>query len=196
MYGPACAGKTHLLQAACREASRQGRSSAYVPLSIFARQGAAILEGLNDVKLLALDDCDRVLDDRRWQQSLFGLINAVRNRRRCLLMAGRKNPATMGLALRDLQSRLVWGGVYAVHTLCDQDKMKVLVRLAADAGYRLNDDAAQYLFNTCPRDLSSLIASLKKLIDSGEPRKHTITAAISRRVLKKTQGQTGLDPQA
>lgn len=186
LYGPASSGKTHLLQAACREASRQGRGSAYIPLSVFNQQGAGSLAGLDDTPFIAVDDCDAVLSDGTWQEQLFHLINGARARRHSLVMAGRENPVLMQLSLRDLQSRLVWGGVYAVQRLPDADKITVLTRVAAEAGYRLSGDAAHYILNTYPRDLSSLVVLVQRLVDSGQPRNHAITIPLVKRVLENS----------
>ena len=187
LHGPAASGKTHLLQAACRQASECGHSSAYLPLSTLAERGARRLQGLDRVAFIALDNCDAVLSDDSWQEALFALINMARDRRHCLLMAGHASPLTMRLALRDLQSRLVWGGVYAVNPLSDADKSVVLAERAATAGYHFSDEALSYLFKNCPRDLSSLIALLRKLLNSGYLRNRTITVPSLKRLLGDKQ---------
>ena len=185
LYAPPASGKTHLLQAACRQASEQGHSSVYVPLSVFRSQGPAILQGLDQIGFIAMDECDTVLSDRLWQEQIFALINAARARQHCVVMAGRSNPATMQLTLRDLQSRLVWGGVYAVQALSDTDKPAVLTRIAGQAGYKLSSEALRYLLHTYPRDLSSLLALLQRLLSSGQPRNRIITIPWVKRVLEK-----------
>ena len=187
LYGPAASGKTHLLQAACRQASECGHSGAYLPLSVLAEQGERRLQGLERVAFIALDDCDAVLSSDSWQETLFALINMARDRRHCLVMAGHANPLRMRLALRDLQSRLVWGGVYAVHPLSDAGKSVVLAERAATAGYHLSDEALSYLFANCRRDLSSLIALLRELLNSGYLRNRTITVPALKRVLGDSQ---------
>ena len=49
IWGAASTGKTHLLQAVC---DRAGDRSVYIPLSMFAPAGPAILEGLASRELV------------------------------------------------------------------------------------------------------------------------------------------------
>ena len=84
--GPVASGKTHLLQAACREAASAARRAMYVPLSEHALE-PAILAGLESVELLALDDIDRAAGDPAWERQLFVLLNELAARRGGLLLA-------------------------------------------------------------------------------------------------------------
>ena len=67
LAGPAGSGRTHLLQAACRAAQSAGLPAAYVPLAERATLAPALLEGLEDYALVALDDIDAVAGDTAWE---------------------------------------------------------------------------------------------------------------------------------
>ena len=60
LWGAPATGKTHLLQAVCE---RAGDRAVYVPLSLLADAGPAVLEGLARRELVCIDDLDSVLGD-------------------------------------------------------------------------------------------------------------------------------------
>src|SRR5512134_1096116 len=60
LAGPAGAGKTHLLQAACQQAADAGRTAAYLPLRHLPGLSPAVFEGLERMDIVCLDDVDAV----------------------------------------------------------------------------------------------------------------------------------------
>ena len=105
------AGKTHLLQAACREAERPRRRAMYVALAAVSPE---ILSDLEHVDLLVVDDFHTVAGDLTWEQPLFVVLNAypraVRAERSCCdgAAAAVVSPSGPGLARRrsrDLSGR-------------------------------------------------------------------------------------------
>ena len=58
--GPASAGKTHLLQAACSQAA-EARRAGYFPLAELAALGVGVLEGLPQLQCLCIDDLEAVV---------------------------------------------------------------------------------------------------------------------------------------
>ncbi|RPI63348.1 MAG: DnaA regulatory inactivator Hda, partial [Lysobacterales bacterium] len=84
LWGAAGAGKSHLLQAACRAAAEAGRRAMYVPLPAAS---PAILADLEHVDLLAVDDVHAVAGDLGWEQALFVILNAYLGRSGALLLA-------------------------------------------------------------------------------------------------------------
>ena len=59
LHGPAGSGKTHLLQAACRD----HRHGAYLPLDRLRSAGPALLDGFEAQALVAIDHADAVAGD-------------------------------------------------------------------------------------------------------------------------------------
>ncbi len=102
LWGVAGCGKTHLLQAACREASEAGRRAMYVSIP---SAEPAFLAGLEDIELLALDDVDGAAGDAEWERALFVVLNEFLQRRGGLVLAARASAAGAGFALHDVASR-------------------------------------------------------------------------------------------
>jgi DnaA family protein len=62
-----------------------------------------------------------------------------------------------------LSSRLLWGPIFQLKRLSDNDKIKALQTHAARRGMVLRDEAARYLLNHFPRNLKQLIGILDRL---------------------------------
>ncbi|HHJ81033.1 MAG TPA: DnaA regulatory inactivator Hda, partial [Candidatus Tenderia electrophaga] len=107
LWGTESAGKSHLLQAACHSLTAKGESSVYLPMSEAAQFAPEMLEGLEQISLVAIDDVDAIAGDRDWETALFNLYNRIRDTGAGrLLVAANKPLAEIGLLLPDLQSRL------------------------------------------------------------------------------------------
>jgi len=156
-------GKSHLLQAACQLASSQKLTASYLPLDQMPGVTTDILDGVEQLDLVALDGLDAVLGNDDWEQALFSLINLARTSSVCLLFAAEKNPAELDLKLPDLRSRLTWGPVFQLMPLTDDEKRSALQTRASARGLELPDNVANYLLEHYPRDLFVLYESLDKL---------------------------------
>lgn len=151
-------GKTHLLQAACYEAVRSGRTTAYLPLRDLLAFSATVLDDLEHLDLVCIDDVTVIAGHEGWERGLFALFNRVRQRAGTLLIAGESRPDQAGFLLPDLASRLGWGVTYALKPLADHDVIAVLACRARARGLQLPEETAQYLLRRFPRDLATLIA--------------------------------------
>ncbi|MDY6946874.1 MAG: DnaA regulatory inactivator Hda, partial [Pseudomonadota bacterium] len=56
LHGAIGTGKTHLLQAVCTLASREGRTAAYLPLPDVIDLGEEVLTGFGELAIVCLDD--------------------------------------------------------------------------------------------------------------------------------------------
>jgi DnaA family protein len=160
LWGPVGCGKTHLLQAACRAASVAGRRAMYVRLD---GAEAALLAGLENVDLLALDDVDRVAGDATWERALFVIVNEFLPPRGGLLLAATTSAAGCGFRLPDLASRAAGAVSYRLKPLEDGERALAL-RLHAEArGLELEPAAAEYLLKRVERGMPALAAWLDRL---------------------------------
>lgn len=162
LWGERGAGKTHLLEAACR-AVQEGRGvPCYVPL---ATPGLppAVLEHAERADLVCLDDVEAVAGSREWEAALFALVERVRGERGRLLATALGPPGAIGLRLPDLATRLAWGTVYQVRALDDAGKIAALRLRAKNRGIELPPEAARYILTRYPRDTVSLFALLERL---------------------------------
>lgn len=183
IHGATASGKTHLLQAACHAAHAAGLTAAYLPLAELAAAGPPILVDLESVALVCLDDLDRVLGQPEWERGVFNLINGARAEGHRLVMAAALGPAEWGVELPDLASRLQWGGVYRLQPLNDAQKLEALVLRARRRGFELSEEAARYLLNNCPRDLSSLLEVLDRLDEATLAQQRRVTIPFIKALL-------------
>lgn len=159
-WGPDGEGKSHLLQAACNQV---GSGSVFLPLG---EPGLVpeMLDGLEQMKLVAIDNLAAIAGDAAWETALFNLYNRLRDQGRGVLIVAAEQPlASVGLQLPDLQSRLAWGLVFQLIVLSDEQKISALQQRARGRGIELNDDVANYLLRHCRRDMAGLFELLDKL---------------------------------
>ncbi len=156
-------GKTHLLQAACRQAQESGLSAIYIPLAEAAQLAPTLLEDLEQTRLVCIDDVERIAGNAEWEAALFALVERLRASGAVLIAAGARPPRELGLKLPDLATRLGWGPVYALALLSDADKIETVRLRARRRGLDVPDDVARYILNRHPRDLDSLFALLDRL---------------------------------
>jgi DnaA family protein len=149
LWGETGSGKSHLLQAAMRQARAIGMSTQYA--------SAAVPDAAQAV---AVDDVESL--DEAGQIALFALYNHQRENGGLLLVSGTSAPAHLGLR-DDLRTRLGWGLVYQVQPLTDAEKSLALENHALARGFELPREVVQYLLRHGRRDLPSLLAVLDAL---------------------------------
>jgi len=160
LWGAPATGKTHLLQAVCE---RAGDRAVYVPLSLLADAGPAVLEGLARRELVCIDDLDAVLGDEAWEIALFDLCNQLTDGGGQLAVAASAAPRESTIVLADLASRLSRLAVFRVQPLDDEQRIAALKLRATHRGLDLPDESARYLIKRSRRDMASLYELLDKL---------------------------------
>ncbi len=156
-------GRTHLLQAACREAQLTGGSALYIPFSEIGALAPALLEDLEQAALVCLDDVERIAGEASWEAAVFALCERLRAAGGMLLAAGARPPRELGLRLPDLATRLGWGPVYALAPLSDDERLEAIRLRARNRGLDMPEEVARYILARYPRDLDSLFALLDRL---------------------------------
>lgn len=169
-------GKTHLLQATCQAASEADSSVFYLPLRECASMQATILDGLEDYRLVCVDDIDAIAQKPDWENAFFHFFNRHRDRSGDLLVSATRKPKQLRMALADLQSRLQSGLLLRIQELGDADKIEALILKAKQLGFDLPRPVARFLLSHYPRDLSTLWKILATLdyASLSEQRKLTI----------------------
>jgi DnaA-homolog protein len=186
LHGGTGSGKTHLLQAACHEAWFRVRSCVYLPLGDLASGNpAAVLDGMDELGLLALDDLQAVTGNPEWERALFGLINRVRDRAGQLLLAANAPPEALGCGLPDLASRLAWGPVFRLDLPGDRMIKSILQQRAARRGLQLSGPVADYLLRHESRDLEALLQLLDRLDLAALAEQRRLTIPFVRAQLRK-----------
>ena len=163
VWGEAATGKSHVLQACCQLASRQGRSVSYLPLWQVIDYTADILDGLEAIDVVCIDDVQAVAGRADWQLKLFDCINRMREADKALVFAADLPPNELQLGLEDLRSRLNWGPVIQLKPLNDENKQRALQLRAHSRGFELPDNVASFMLNNYARDLNGLFEKLEQL---------------------------------
>ncbi|NGY04671.1 DnaA regulatory inactivator Hda [Solimonas terrae] len=179
LYGPPQSGRTHLLQAVCRE-----RGGAYLPLRELAGYGPDALDGFDAQALLALDDLDAVIDIRDWALALLRLIDRRRAAGQAFVLAALAPPDHLAAALPDLRTRLAACVVLGLDPLDDDDRAALLRDRAQARGIALPDDVTRWLLKTQSRTPGALVEALAALDAASLREKRRLTVPFAQTVLK------------
>lgn len=163
IHGPSGSGKTHLLQACCMAAGDLGQRAMSLPLNWMRNQGPLAIEGLEEFDCLCLDDLDCVTGESEWEQALFLLFNALKDRGAQLVIAAQSPPGQLPFVLEDLRSRLASGPIVALKPLSEQESIQALIGHASAVGLDMNEAVAHYLVRRVHRDLGNLLRHLDQL---------------------------------
>ena len=179
LFGEKGCGKSHLLQAACHKAGKRNSPVVYLPLS---EEGLmpAMLDGLENISIIALDDIDSVIGNENWEIALFNLYNRVRDKGGNLLVSSNEPLASLSIQLADLQSRLSWGPIFQLSVLSDAEKTLALQQRAKNRGLELADGVVSYLLKHCARDMNSLFTLFEKLDKASMVEKRRLTIPFIR----------------
>lgn len=174
LFGTKGSGKSHLLQAACHEVGKNNLPVVYLPLN---EEGLmpAMLDGLENMSLIALDDIDSVMNNSDWEDALFKLYNRVREKGGSMIVSSNEPLASLNINLADLRSRLSWGPIFQLNSLTDKDKQSALQQRAKNRGLELSDEVVTYLLKHSSRDMNSLFALFEKLDKASMVEKRKIT---------------------
>ena len=183
LWGPAGAGKTHLLRAAVADVERRGQRATFVALpgALLAHDAGALAAQA----LVAIDAVDQAPPEA--QARLFTVFNGLRERGGHLLVASGVPLAAAPLR-DDLRTRLGWGLVYELVPLADTDKPAALAAYARQRGFRLADDVIAYLLAHGRRDMGALVGMLAALDRHSLATKRPITIPMLRNWLQRDIG--------
>lgn len=163
LWGAEGVGRSHLLQAACHAASLDDKRALYLPLAELGHFPPHMLEEAERLDLVAIDDLERVLGRKRWEEALFHAFNRLRDAGKRLVVAASAAPRQLDVKLPDLASRLTWGTTFHVHPLDDAGRLGALKLRAQGRGMQLPDEVARYLLHRGPRRLSEMCDALETL---------------------------------
>jgi DnaA family protein len=179
LWGESASGKTHLLEAACRDVQSAGATALYVPLAS-ADIEPAVLEEAEHAYLICLDDVQRIRGDRDWETALFACYESARTTGARLLSASSAAPAHAGFDMPDLTTRFAGGSVYQLRGLSDDAKLDAIRLRARNRGFELAPEVCRYILNRYPRDLGSLFALLDRVDAASLARRRRITIPFLR----------------
>ncbi len=172
LHGPAGSGRTHLLEAAVRAA---GPGASLLPAGELAGLSSAVLEGMESMRLLALDDVDELAGCPEWEEALFHVYNRCLESGTILVFSASASPTESGFALPDLVSRFASGPVFGLARLDDAGLAELFRLRARRRGLSPGEDVARYLVSRCRRSPAELVALLDRLDDQALVRGRRLT---------------------
>ncbi|MEK8030095.1 DnaA regulatory inactivator Hda [Ideonella sp. DXS29W] len=180
LWGPAGAGKTHLLAALARqlraEGARVGWFDAETPLPWEFDEGWW---------LVVIDGAERL--DAERQHAAFALFVESATHGAQMAAAGRLPPVDLPVR-DDLRTRLGWGQVHAIKPLTEAGTRAALRREADRRGIFLSDDVMDYLLTRFARDLGSLMTLLGQLDRFSLAERRAVTVPLLKKMINEESG--------
>lgn len=183
LWGAPGCGRTHLLEAACREAARGGTPVVYVPLARAGEFEPGVLTGLEHLGLVCIDDLHAVAGDTPWEEAVFHLCNRSERGAAGLVVAGARAPAALELGLPDLASRLAAATVFHLRPLDEAGRCRAMQLRARERGFEIPDEVARYLLRRQPRDMHTLMGLVERLDRSTLAAQRRVTVPFVKRLL-------------
>lgn len=176
LWGAASTGKTHVLQAMCRVASDAHKRAMYIPMKELSSQDPASIGELQDLDLVCIDDVQVIAKNTDWEKALFNFINHHRSDQTTIVISSLTAPTESLFELPDLNSRAVWGPVYKLTPLAEEQLDDALSFHANVRGLELSDEVKNYLLTRYQRDVSTMVGIIDVLDKASlqEQRKVTI----------------------
>ena len=183
IWGSQGTGKTHLLQAACKQADDMNSQVTYIPLKQYEEFDSEIFNGLGKLDLICVDDLEFISGNLEWQQRLTLLYNEIRDNNNSIIISSTSSPKNIKIELDDLKSRLVWGQVYKINPPNDDLKIEILKRKASERSFELSKSVAEFLIHRTDRDLNSLIKILDVIDHSSLAAKRKVTIPFVKKLI-------------
>jgi len=181
--GPPGSGKSHLLLAACAEASARDRHAQYVSLAKLAGGQEAAIRSLGGSDLLALDDIGAIAGSAQAEHALFDLYNRCKVEKSTLLFVAGAPPAQLGIGLPDLVSRLSSCTQATLKPLDDAARREAVRRRAQARGLDLDEAVLDWLFAHTARDLGSQTELLERIDRAALTAQRRVTVPFLRNLL-------------
>jgi DnaA-homolog protein len=159
-FGEQGTGKSHLLYASC---AAIGAEVAYLPLTETEYFSTEVCQGLENLKLVCIDDIDQIAGNILWEEALFHLYNQMKDANNRLFISSQKPLNEIPFKLLDLQSRLAWGLTYEITSLSDDEKITALQQHASIRSMQIASAPAKYLLNHFSRNMTTLVKLLENL---------------------------------
>lgn len=181
LWGGKNVGKTHLLQALCREAMDSDRSAFYLSLAFANQWQPEVLQNLSQYQVVCLDDVQVIYGQSEWEEALFHLYNQVNEAGALWLVSANALPERC--VLSDLKSRLLAGPVYHIQPIQDQELAPALMFLAQSYGLDLGEGCSEYILTRLARHMAALSHCLEQLHLASLQAKRRITIPFVKSVM-------------
>lgn len=187
LYGDEGVGKTHLLQAACRFVTEQNQASVYLPVGDDTLPLIPdVLIGLEQTKLVCLDDMNDVIGDAKWELALANLLTKSSVQGHTVVLSGQKAINDWNIVTQELAKALM--NVLPIEMQALEEKQEVIAALQRHSlklGFELPNEVGNFLIKQFSTDLQELLAVLKMLEQATLVEKRRLTLPFVKQVLLK-----------
>ncbi|GAA3913171.1 DnaA regulatory inactivator Hda [Litoribacillus peritrichatus] len=183
LWGGEGVGKTHLLQAVCNHVAALNIDCAYIPLAELMKYQPEVLQGLEQMRLVCLDDIHCILGRRDWQIAIFHLFNKLRDQGHTLVVSSDQSALHIPIELADLKSRLSWGLTFKLDPLSEQGAKDLLIDQSLKRGLEMTEEVADYIISRARRSAPELIETLDALDLASLSAKRKLTRPFVKEVL-------------
>lgn len=182
-WGEAGSGKTHLLNACCQLAIALDAPHAYLPVSGM-EPNQSQLDCIPPQSLLCVDDFQNAAgDEDAWQVTLFEWYEKLLSNGGAVVVAANQPIGALNLGLKDLESRLVSGGVSKLVRMSEADKLAALKFRALQKGFELSAPVLQFIITYYQRDTASLFSLLERIDNASLEAQRKITVPFIKSLL-------------
>lgn len=197
--GESGAGKTHLLQAACRyktdtmltAGDQVSNSSVYLPLEQTELPLVpSIFDGLEQISLVAIDDVESIFQQassaKSWELALADLILKSKMLGHTVILSAVQPPHQWPIQSKELIDALVSVISVTLKPLSmKQDLVEALQKRSKKLGFNLPLEVGNFLIKQFSNDLQELIAVLKLLEQASFVEKRRLTLPFVKKVLAR-----------
>lgn len=189
------AGKTHLLQAACRYQiemhtdDSQTSSGVYLPLGdVTLPFIPMVLDGMEQVGLVCVDDVDLIIGQADWENALANLLLKSKNNGHAVLFASSEPVSDWKFATKALASAMMNVLPVPLEKLHqEKDLVSALQKHAEMTGFRLTTDVCNFLIKSYSKNLEELLAVLGLLEEASIVQKRRVTLPFTKQILQPKQ---------
>lgn len=184
--GRPSSGKTHLLEALCRETHEQGFRAGYIDLTEVKEMSTAVLDDLESLDLLCLDNMHTLNNSAyyHFQLAVFRLFNDYRAAGKSIIIASAFTVDELTDILPDLTSRFKWGLAYQLAGFAQNGTQEFLLWATRKRGMVMSAAAAEYILRYYRRDEAALINLLDRLEKMSLIEQRKLTIPFIRKVMQ------------
>ena len=169
LWGEPGTGKSHLLQAACMLAERDGIKASYAD---------AAIEATSSHSIVCVDDLHHMPPQQEKELEFLSCYEQLQSRAGSLLVAADVPPAQLQLRLADVRSRLAGGLVFKLAPLDDAGKMQAMQQRLRARSMVISDEILRILLLRLPRDMRTLCRALDNIVDLASSQRQRLTPML------------------
>jgi len=196
LYGNSGLGKTHLLQAVCRETGQKSDNAVIQFLScedFINRFISAIEKGnlagfqsqFRTVDALVIDDVQFLREREQSQEEFFHTFNALYNNGKQIILSADSPPSEIPSLEERLISRFNWGLVARIDPPSYETRVAIVQKKAHLRGLSIFDEVAEYVARKVHANIRELEGALTTLYAVATTTGEQITLELAQRALEE-----------